>query len=205
MLLSMTFIALRTVVVEKIYLTYKYNPLLISGVLYGVGFVICVICLIVFNNINCPPVEDSSGRIQFCHFGVVEDTILGFKQLADNKTLATLVGVYFPVVAGLGFCAFTILKHWSSLVLTIVMCVRTGCVWVFSLIVLWEDFNWLQVKRLALPKQFVGFLLVVGGTILYSESIPLQLTCCSQKKMEMVNDDSQRQPKPHCSPIMNLH
>eukprot|EP01022_Parablepharisma_sp_SALTPOND_P028578 TRINITY_DN71184_c0_g1_i1.p1 TRINITY_DN71184_c0_g1~~TRINITY_DN71184_c0_g1_i1.p1 ORF type:complete len:295 (+),score=-16.56 TRINITY_DN71184_c0_g1_i1:404-1288(+) len=146
MLSANIFRSLQIVGVEKIFSTYKYDPLLTGGIFYNIGFVICVICLIIFNNIPCSPIKDGNGDVKFCHFGVVEDAILGFKQIGDNQKLAILVGIYFPIVAGLRYCMFTIQKHWSSVVLAIMSCARAISLWGVSLILLWEDFNWLQVR-----------------------------------------------------------
>jgi len=140
------------------------------------GFIITTFLLIIFNNIKCTPMYDSNGNVQFCPFGVFEDTILAFKQMGENPGLCALVICYILGVVYVAYAQTVIIKFGSSMQRAMMICLRSLCVWCTSLVIQWEDFIWLQL---------VGFIVLVFGVMIFKEVIVFPCWGCN----EGIDDD----------------
>lgn len=145
-------------VVEEKFL-YKYNvpPLLAVGWEGLFGFITLSILLIPMYYI---PVGAFSGNER----GVMEDAIDAFVQLGNNGLLllAFLLNVFS--IAFFNFAGVSVTKELSATTRMVLDSIRTLVVWVFSIMLQWESFQYLQP---------VGFLVLVVGMMTYNDVIIL--------------------------------
>ena len=127
------------------------------------GLIIMVIVLIVM---QCVPGEDH---------GSYENSVDSLGKLENNFFLSFLVLVYCVSIALFNQCGMAVSKYLSSLHRTLIDSLRSIVVWGAQLFmfygfdsktygVAWTRNSWLQL---------VGFVLLVTGTLIYNEVLPL--------------------------------
>jgi len=124
---------------------YKTQPLQSMGIEGVGGLIISGILLIIFNNVSCTPQLDSKGKAQFCPFGLLEDSMLAFRQIAASAPLAGFVAAYMIAMTMQAYSGTVIIKFGSSMQRSVLACLRSLGVWIVSLSIGWEGFIWLQV------------------------------------------------------------
>lgn len=168
-------------VVEEKFL-YKYNvpPLLAVGWEGLFGFITLSILLIPMYYI---PVGAFSGNER----GVMEDAIDAFVQLGNNGLLllAFLLNVFS--IAFFNFAGVSVTKELSATTRMVLDSIRTLVVWVFSIMLQWESFQYLQP---------VGFLVLVVGMMTYNDVIILPFL----RRRGCVNDAPADPPPATISP-----
>ena len=130
----------------------EIEPLQAVGIegLAGIGY--CSIMLLVFNLVHCSQEE-------FCHGGYLENSIQAFGQMESINIVLLLV--LFIIGASLSnFAGASITKRSGPLARVTVDTCKAVLVWIFSILVEWEEFSWLQL---------VGFILLLLGTLMYNE------------------------------------
>lgn len=100
------------------------------------GFGYYLILLIIFQFIPC-----HNGDL--CSGGHVEDTPDAFKQLGSSALLLILIILFALSIAFFNWTGVTTTKYASALARSTIDTSRTLLVWVISMIVGWEEFNWL--------------------------------------------------------------
>ncbi|CAG9320696.1 unnamed protein product [Blepharisma stoltei] len=141
---------------EELFLkNVKVDPLHAVGIEGLFGFSLYLIILPILYAIPC---DDS----KMCHDGKVEDFVKAFEQIGASWELMLLWWGTMISIASFNFTGISTTKHASSLARSTISAARTFLVWIFSIIVEWEEFLWLQL---------IGFILLVFGTLLYNEVI----------------------------------
>lgn len=124
------------------------------------GFWGCVyysILLPIFQNVSC-------SNENLCPNGVIEDSKLAFQQMSENHTLiAQSIGIIFSI-ACFNACGVAITKYASAAQRSTIDTCRTLLIWIVSIAQGQEDFLW---------GELFGFVLLVGGTLVYNEIVIL--------------------------------
>ena len=109
------------------------------------GLVISAVLLAIFQYVPCNLKRDDSGTMQFCPFGVVEDTRFALKQIGASTSLIWLVIACALLIIPEDYSGIFIVKYGSGMQRAIVKGFRSLCVWVVSMSLGWEIFSYLQV------------------------------------------------------------
>uniref|UniRef100_A0A2P2HZN8 Solute carrier family 35 member F6-like n=1 Tax=Hirondellea gigas TaxID=1518452 RepID=A0A2P2HZN8_9CRUS len=143
-------------VVEQKFLT-KYNvPSLLAVGWEGVfGFITLSILLVPFSYI---PGGIFSGNPR----GMLEDPYDAFVQLGNNGWLIVAVLGNIISISFFNFAGVSVTKELNATTRMVLDSVRTLVVWLFSLAVGWQNFQYLQP---------IGFVMLVLGMFLYNDAI----------------------------------
>jgi len=146
-------VPIQMVVQEKFVAKYDVHPL--EGVGWEGAFGLCLMSMVLIVMYYIP--GSSAGN----HMESTPDAVL---QLGGNHIilLATLGNVVS--IAFFNFFGLSVTKNMSATTRTVLDSVRTVVIWAVSLIVGWQEFQYLQI---------VGFVLLIGGTCMYKELLPL--------------------------------
>ncbi|XP_011270421.1 hypothetical protein, variant [Capsaspora owczarzaki ATCC 30864] len=144
-------VATQFIVEEKFIGKYSVPPIAVVGSegIFGLVIVSCILPALQYINISGKPIEDTRDA---------------FKYLEESWVMDAAVPGYIFSIAFFNFCGVSITKFLSATHRSTIDSCRTVVVWVFSLIVGWEDFLWLQL---------IGFFFLVSGTFMYNEVYPL--------------------------------
>jgi len=165
------FAAFQAIAEEKLFGMYNCQPMEAIGIEGCTGFIICSALLVIFQNIPCSTIYDVKGNVQFCPFGVFEDTLLAFKQMSADSSLLALVIGYSTLVIYVAYAQTVIIKYGSSMIRSLMICLRSLCVWVTSLLLGWEHFIW---------GQLLGFVVMVVGIMIFKEVIVIRHFGCDE-------------------------
>jgi len=146
-------VSVQMVVEEKFISKYKVPPLQVVGWEGIFGFSILSSLLVVFYYI-----PGSSGGNHF------ENSLDAFVQIKNSYVIlgATLGNILS--IAFFNFFGISITKYSSATTRMVLDSVRTVVIWGFSLIMKWQEFQYLQV---------IGFVLLLAGTCIYNEVVVL--------------------------------
>ncbi|XP_042860161.1 LOW QUALITY PROTEIN: solute carrier family 35 member F6-like [Penaeus japonicus] len=147
--------ATQMVVEEKFLTKYRVPPLLVVGWEGLFGFLTLSILLV-------PMYYIPGGMFSGNERGVMEDAIDAFVQLGNNGTLllAFLLNVFS--IAFFNFAGVSVTKELSATTRMVLDSVRTLVVWLASIALQWQNFQYLQP---------VGFLVLVVGMMLYNDVV----------------------------------
>ncbi len=95
-------------------------------------------------------------------YGSAENTAFAFAQMFQDWRLSLAVVGSICSIAFFNFFGITIAKRMSSTARSTIDSLRTFIIWIISLLIGWESFQWLQL---------VGFIILVSGSFLYNEVI----------------------------------
>jgi len=157
-------VAIQMVIEEKFISKYKVPPLQVVGWEGVWGFSILSCLLVVFYFIP----GDSAGN----HFENVPDA---FVQMSNSYILVLALLGNVISIAFFNFFGISITKYMSATTRMVLDSVRTLVIYVFSLAVGWQQFQYLQI---------IGFALLICGMILYNEILPLPYPCVPKKTEE---------------------
>lgn len=162
-------------VVEQRYLT-KYNvPSLLAVGWEGLfGFLTLSILLVPFSYI---PAGIFSGNPR----GTLEDPWDAFVQLSNNGLLVVAVLGNIISIAFFNFAGVSVTKELSATTRMVLDSVRTLVIWLFSLAVGWQPFQYLQP---------IGFVVLVLGMFIYNDLLLLPF----MRQRGWINDDIEPQP-----------
>mmetsp|Transcript_27339 Transcript_27339/g.38539 ORF Transcript_27339/g.38539 Transcript_27339/m.38539 type:complete len:369 (-) Transcript_27339:79-1185(-) len=150
-------VATQMVVEEKFIGKYEVPPLLVVGWEGVFGSVMLSTLLIPMYFL--PAVESNDAGNHF------ENTPDAFVQMSNSWIIsASLVGSIFSI-AFFNFFGISITKYASATTRTVIDSIRTITIWAFSLIVGWQEFQYLQL---------VGFFFLICGTLIYNEVVVLR-------------------------------
>lgn len=141
------------VVEDKLLGDYYLDPLKVVGLEGLWGFIMTLIILPIFQQINCGPNE-------LCYYGKLEDTPRAFDDFKANPTILVLSILICFSIASFNAFGVTVTKNASSAQRSTIDTSRTVLVWVVQLSTGKEKFDWLQL---------IGFFLLVLGTLVYNE------------------------------------
>jgi len=142
-------VSIQMVVEEKFIGKYSVPPLQVVGFEGMFGLVILSCLLVVFYYIP----GQSAGN----HF---ENSPDAFVQIGNSAVLLIAVLGNLVSIAFFNFFGISITKYASATTRMVLDSIRTVIIWAFSLIIQWQEFQWLQV---------VGFVLLLSGTCIYNE------------------------------------
>ena len=174
---SQIFSSTEYVIQEKFIKHYDVHPFQLVGFEGLWGVVMYTILLIIFQNVSC---DDWSKELKdgICFDkskdenkpeSHIEDTLFAFQQMWDNIALLIVYIFYVVSIALYNIVGINLTKLVSSTARAVVDTVRTVFIWAFFLFFspvegTKEDFYWLQ---------FMGFCLLVVGTLIYNEIVVL--------------------------------
>ncbi|KAJ3387147.1 hypothetical protein HDU92_002128 [Lobulomyces angularis] len=143
-------LSIQAVLQEKFLDKFKRtNPMLIAGYIGFIGLVILgIISPVVQYSVN----HEVTGNI----FNIV----LGYNQVMENKRLLISFAIFIPAISIYNVIILYTLKYSSALNLKIVGCLSPVLVWFVSFLAKTESFFWIQ---------FLGFVLMICGTILFEK------------------------------------
>jgi drug/metabolite transporter (DMT)-like permease len=95
-------------------------------------------------------------------YGSVESVPYALGQIIVHPPLLIAILTAVASIAFFNFFGITITKRIGSTTRSVIDSCRTMFIWIFSLIIGWESFKWLQL---------VGFVILVTGTFLFNEVI----------------------------------
>uniref|UniRef100_A0A023GP72 Putative conserved plasma membrane protein n=1 Tax=Amblyomma triste TaxID=251400 RepID=A0A023GP72_AMBTT len=144
------------VIEEKFVTKYKVAPLQAVGWEGFFGFVVLGVLLV-------PMYFIPAGNTIFQNpGGQLEDAIDGFIQIGNSwQVCAGVIGTVLSI-SFFNFAGISVTKELSATTRMVLDSVRTLVIWLFSLAVSWQSFNWTQI---------VGFLVLILGMFLYNDVI----------------------------------
>jgi hypothetical protein len=143
--------ALQFVVEEKIMTRYTVHPIKMVGLegFFGMATIFAVMSVVypLFGH-------DTDGLL---------DIGSGAKQILADINISSLTIASTVVVGAFYYFGMAITHHVCATTRSTVDCSRTLFIWLISLALGWEVFNWIQV---------IGFLVLLYGTFVYNRVIP---------------------------------
>ncbi|KAL9644105.1 hypothetical protein ABK040_005571 [Willaertia magna] len=142
--------AIQNIVEEKFFSKYDVQPLQAVGWegYWGVTMTTFVLFILYF--------------IPGSDYGSVENSVYALAQCINNWKIALATLGSILSIAFFNFFGVSITKRISSTSRSTIDTCRTLFIWIVSLIIGWEEFQWLQV---------IGFVVLVFGTFLFNEVI----------------------------------
>lgn len=144
-------------VVEEKFVT-KHNVPALQGVGWEglFGFVILSILLV-------PMYYIKVGNMIFKNpGGQLEDALDGFTQMKNSWQVSLAISGTIVSIAFFNFAGLSVTKEMSATTRMVLDSVRTFVIWVVSLSLRWQKFNWLQL---------FGFIILLSGMCLYNDVI----------------------------------
>jgi len=142
---------------EKILTGYDIAPLQAVGWEGFWGFVGMSICLVIFYFV---PVQSAQWAYDPTPPYNLEDSIDGFIQLGNNPLLlVAIMGTIFSI-AFFNYAGQTVTKELSATTRMVLDSVRTLVIWIFSISIGWQKFQYLQA---------IGFVVLLTGMSLYND------------------------------------
>uniref|UniRef100_L7M0A8 Solute carrier family 35 member F6 n=1 Tax=Rhipicephalus pulchellus TaxID=72859 RepID=L7M0A8_RHIPC len=154
--LAQVITASQMVIEEKFVTKYKVAPLQAVGWEGFFGFVVLGTLLV-------PMYFIPAGNTIFQNpGGQLEDAIDGFIQIKNSWHVTLGVVGTVLSIAFFNFAGISVTKELSATTRMVLDSVRTLVIWLFSLAVRWQSFNWTQI---------VGFVVLILGMFLYNNVI----------------------------------
>jgi len=142
---------------EKILTKYDIAPLQAVGWEGFWGFLGMSLCLVIFYFV---PVQQALWSYDPTPPYNLEDSIDGFIQLGNNPLLlVAILGTIFSI-AFFNYAGQTVTKELSATNRMVLDSVRTLVIWLFSISIGWQKFQYLQV---------IGFIILLTGMSLYND------------------------------------
>ncbi|XP_064082159.1 solute carrier family 35 member F6-like [Macrobrachium nipponense] len=145
--------ALQMVLEEKFIMKYNVPPLQVVGYEGIFGFLTLSVLLI-------PMYYIPGGMFSSNERGVLEDTPDAFVQIKNNPLLILAILLNITSIAFFNFAGVSVTKELSATTRMVLDSVRTLVIWLFSIAVQWQAFQYLQP---------IGFLILVIGMMLYND------------------------------------
>lgn len=149
-------VATQMVIEEKFITKHNVPPLLGVGWEGLFGFVTLCILLVpmYYIKVGNSIFNNPGGRL--------EDALDAFTQISNNWRVALALTGTIVSIAFFNFAGLSVTKEMSATTRMVLDSVRTFTVWIFSLIVRWQTFHWLQL---------LGFIILLCGMCLYNDVI----------------------------------
>lgn len=170
---SQLFTSTEYIIQEKFIKHYDVHPFQLVGFEGLWGSIMYGILLAIFQVVSCDDWSDTL-REGICFTNdeeesYIEDTRFAFQQMWDNKNLLVVYIFYVVSIALYNIVGINLTKLVSSTARAVVDTVRTVFIWAFFLFFTpvdgtKEDFHILQ---------FIGFIFLVCGTLVYNEIVTL--------------------------------
>ncbi|KAK8377350.1 hypothetical protein O3P69_013763 [Scylla paramamosain] len=149
--------ATQMVIEERFVIKHNIPPLLAVGWEGTFGFLTLSVLLV-------PMYYIPAGKLSGNENGTLEDAIDAFVQIGNSALLAFSLLMNIVSIAFFNFAGISVTKELSATTRMVLDSVRTFVIWVFTLIVQWETFQYLQP---------IGFIILMLGMMLYNDVIIL--------------------------------
>ncbi|CAN7986839.1 unnamed protein product [Ixodes pacificus] len=155
-ILAQVITATQMVIEEKFVNKYRVAPLQAVGWEGFFGFVVLSFLLVpmYFIPVGNTIFQNPGGQL--------EDAIDGFYQIYNSWQVALGVLGTIASISFFNFAGISVTKELSATTRMVLDSVRTLFIWVFSLAVRWQSFNWTQI---------VGFVVLILGMFLYNNVV----------------------------------
>jgi len=172
--------AVQMVIEEKLLTGYNIPPLLMVGWEGFWGFIPLSVILVPFYYIPGPAVGNR-----------LENPLDAIVQMGNSGIITLALVGNVVSIAFFNFTGVTITAKLSATTRMVLDSVRTLIIWIFSLIVGWQSFYWLQI---------IGFLILLAGTLIYNKILKIPgfeypdftvLTEESTTKTSLINDNNE--------------
>lgn len=170
--------ATQMVIEEKFVIKHNVPPLLAVGWEGTFGFLTLSILLV-------PMYYIPAGKLSGNESGTLEDAIDAFVQIGNSGLLAFSLLLNIGSIAFFNFAGISVTKELSATTRMVLDSVRTFVIWVFTLLVQWETFQYLQP---------IGFIILILGMMLYNDVIILPIL----RKRGIIQD----QKVPEAMPVL---
>lgn len=170
--------ATQMVIEEKFLTKYNVPPLLVVGWEGTFGFLTLSLLLV-------PMYYIPAGQFSGNERGTLEDAIDAFVQIGNNGMLAVSLLLNIGSIAFFNFAGVSVTKDLSATTRMVLDSVRTLVIWVFTLAIGWETFQYLQP---------IGFVVLMVGMMLYNDVLILPFL----RQRGILND----QQEPEAAPIL---
>lgn len=150
-------VATQMVVEEKFITKHNVPPLLVVGWEGTFGFLTLSLLLV-------PMYYIPAGQFSGNERGTLEDAIDAFVQIGNSAPLAVSLLLNIISIAFFNFAGVSVTKELSATTRMVLDSVRTLVIWVFTLAIKWETFQYLQP---------IGFVVLVIGMMLYNDVLIL--------------------------------
>jgi drug/metabolite transporter (DMT)-like permease len=170
---SQLFTSTEYIIQEKFIKHYNVHPFQLVGFEGLWGSIMYGILLIIFQLVSCDDWSDTLKEgICFTNDkeeSHIEDTRFAFEQMWDNKALLVVYIFYVVSIALYNIVGINLTKLVSSTARAVVDTVRTVFIWAFFLFFTPVDGTKEEFHIL----QFIGFIFLVCGTLVYNEIVTL--------------------------------
>jgi len=146
-------VALQMVVEEVFVGTRKVHPLAVVGWEGWFGFFVLSFLLIPFYYIKAPSLSSLPEHR-------LEDPIDGFIQMGNDYKIIIWTLVNVCSISFFNFSGVSVTKELNATTRMVLDSLRNIVVWIFSLAIGWEEFQYLQL---------IGFLVLFLGTCIYND------------------------------------
>ena len=170
---SQLFTSTEYIIQEKFIKHYDVHPFQLVGFEGLWGSLMYSILLVIFQFVSCDDWSDTL-RKGICFTNdkeesYIEDTRFAFEQMWDNKSLLIVYIFYVVSIALYNIVGINLTKLVSSTARAVVDTVRTVFIWAFFLFFTPVDGTKEEFHIL----QFIGFIFLVCGTLVYNEIVTL--------------------------------
>ena len=154
-------VAVQMVVEEKLLAKYRVHALEAVGWEGVFGAIYCSCLLVVYYFV---PFGGDRCNGHVC----VDNTLHALQEIARSPYLAGAVAGNVLSIAFFNFFGVSVTQSMSATHRMVLDSLRTMVIWMVSLALQWQQFNYLQV---------VGFAVLLSGTLVYNEVAPLNCLC----------------------------
>ena len=147
--------SVQLVYAEKILRQYSIHPLEAVGWEGFYGLIIMSALLVPLSYIQVPCSWSNSPSPPW----TIEDPIDGFVQLGNNGLLIFELSAYLVAVGLYSYGIFSVTKEFSATTKMVFDAIKAVTVWITSLCIGWETFNYLQL---------IGFIIIMAGVSSYN-------------------------------------
>ncbi len=155
---------------ELIMIKNAVEPQRMVGMEGFLGLIWTLVWIMVFSFVKCTDTY-------MCDIGgYLEDPVIGLKEILSNKGLFFWSLVTVTSVMFFNMSSMNLTKRVSCIYSAFWSATRTACVWIVSLLVGLETWNWSSS-----PIQFAGFVILVTGNLTYNEIIEWKMFGLNKK------------------------
>ncbi|XP_052759841.1 solute carrier family 35 member F6-like [Mya arenaria] len=165
--------AVQMVYEERFVTRYNVHPLAAVGWEGFWGALSLGLLLIPFYYIHAGNFSNTAGHR-------LENVPDAFEQMKNNHIIIIATAGNIVSIAFFNFAGISVTKELSATTRMVLDSVRTLVIWMFSLAVKWQDFQWLQI---------VGFLFLVIGMSLYNDIIIMPLVRRYKEGKQLTEQD----------------
>ena len=153
--LSQFFSGGKYIIEQYLFKIYQIHPLKAVGLEGVSGLGLSIIILPILNTIPCT-------RSNICNNDYVENSLSALSQIFNNFFLFAVIVCAMSIIIIFSFSGISVTKIAGAVARTTIDITRMVFVWLASILMGWERFNWVQM---------IGFIILVFGTLVYNEII----------------------------------